>query len=213
MTSRLNPRRSDERRYIRSSTSALSCDSVPPAPGWIVTIAFLRSCSPPSIFLVSPVSTVVDKSSSPRARSSATGSPASAHSTSTARSSVRRRSDSLRSRSSSRRRRRWSSFCAPVWSFQKSGSETRSSIEESSSAERGVSKIAPQVRGAARQILIPAKLFVQLYGHKKDCRLRIDDCRCKVDDLRLLIVMDDLFYRTLHAARSAAAVSASESQA
>jgi hypothetical protein len=36
----------------------------------------------------------------------------------------------------------------------------------SSSAERGVSKIAPQVGGAAHQILIPAKLFVELLeGH------------------------------------------------
>ena len=38
---------------MRSSISAQSCDSVPPAPGWMVTIAFLRSCSPPSIFLIS----------------------------------------------------------------------------------------------------------------------------------------------------------------
>ena len=46
---------------MRSSISAQSCDSVPPAPGWIVTIAFLRSCSPPSIFLVSPASTASDE--------------------------------------------------------------------------------------------------------------------------------------------------------
>ena len=61
MTSRLKPRRSVQRRYMRSSISAQSCDSVPPAPGWIVTIAFLRSCSPPSIFLVSPASTWADE--------------------------------------------------------------------------------------------------------------------------------------------------------
>ena len=57
MTSRLKPRRSVQRRYMRSSISAQSCDSVPPAPGWMVTMALLRSCSPPSIFLISPVST------------------------------------------------------------------------------------------------------------------------------------------------------------
>ena len=34
--SRLKPRRSIQRRYIRRSISAQSCDSVPPAPGWIV---------------------------------------------------------------------------------------------------------------------------------------------------------------------------------
>ena len=33
MTSRLKPRRSDHFRYMRSSISAQSCDSVPPAPG------------------------------------------------------------------------------------------------------------------------------------------------------------------------------------
>ena len=27
-------------RYMRSSISAQSCDSVPPAPGWMVTMAF-----------------------------------------------------------------------------------------------------------------------------------------------------------------------------
>ena len=32
-TSRLKPRRSNHRRYMRSSISAQSCDSVPPAPG------------------------------------------------------------------------------------------------------------------------------------------------------------------------------------
>ena len=91
MTSRLKPRRSVQRRYMRSSISAQSCDSVPPAPGWIVTMAFLRSCSPPSIFLVSPASTCADELVERRApRSSATGSPASAHSTRTARSSSRR---------------------------------------------------------------------------------------------------------------------------
>ena len=46
MTSRLKPRRSVQRTYIRRSISAQSCDSVPPAPGWIVMMAFLRSCSP-----------------------------------------------------------------------------------------------------------------------------------------------------------------------
>src|SRR6185295_13343797 len=52
---RLKPRRSDQRRYIRSSISAQSWDSVPPAPGWMATIAFRRSCTPPSIFLIERV--------------------------------------------------------------------------------------------------------------------------------------------------------------
>src|SRR6187401_2211152 len=35
ITSRLKPRRSVQRTYMRSSISAQSCDSVPPAPGWM----------------------------------------------------------------------------------------------------------------------------------------------------------------------------------
>ena len=54
------------------------------------------------------------------------------------------------------------------------------SILESSSAGRAASKIAPQVGGAACQILIPAKLLVQLKGHMKADRLKVED--------RLLIV-------------------------
>ena len=54
-TSRPKPRRSVQRRYIRISISAQSCDSVPPAPGWIVTIAFFRSSSPESIVRISAV--------------------------------------------------------------------------------------------------------------------------------------------------------------
>ena len=77
MTSRLKPRRSDHFRYMRSSISAQSCDSVPPAPGWMVTMALARSCSPPSIFLVSAASTsgceLVERRA---AKSAATSSPA-----------------------------------------------------------------------------------------------------------------------------------------
>ena len=36
----------------------------------------------------------------------------------------------------------------------------------SSSAGRAASKIAPQVGGAARQILVPAELLVELNGHR-----------------------------------------------
>ena len=75
MTSRLNPRRSAHFRYMRSSISAQSCDSVPPAPGWIGHDGVGRSCSPPSILFVSAASTSACRSSRPRARSAATSSP------------------------------------------------------------------------------------------------------------------------------------------
>src|SRR3954470_13632555 len=166
ISSRLKPRRSVQRMYMRSSISAQSCDSVPPAPGWMVIIALLRSCSPPSIFLVSPAVTSAASSSRPAARSSATGSPAWAHSASTARSSTRRLSESLREASTSIALRRCSSFCAAAWSFQKSGSPTRCSILASSSAGRAASKIAPQIGCALGEILIPAELLVELKsGH------------------------------------------------
>ena len=45
-------------------------------------------------------------------------------------------------------------------------SETRSSILASSSAGRAASKIAPQVAGAARQVLVPAKLIVVGHGRE-----------------------------------------------
>jgi hypothetical protein len=77
-------------------------------------------------------------------------------------SSIRRFSELLRSRSSSSRLRRCSSFCAPAWSFQKSGSATFCSIFESSSAGWAASKMAPQVAGAPREILVPAKLILYL---------------------------------------------------
>jgi len=75
---------------------------------------------------------------------------------------MRRFSELLRSRSSSSRLRRCSSFCAPAWSFQKSGSETFCSMRASSSAGRAASKMAPQVACAPRQILVPAKLILYL---------------------------------------------------
>ena len=59
---------------MRNSISAQSCDSVPPAPGWMVTMAFLQSCSPPSIFLISPASTSCSSAPSPAVNSSSTDS-------------------------------------------------------------------------------------------------------------------------------------------
>src|SRR5437763_8218021 len=49
----LKRRRSAQRMYIRSSISAQSCASVPPAPGCTVTMALPASCSPPSIWRIS----------------------------------------------------------------------------------------------------------------------------------------------------------------
>ena len=146
---------------MRSSISAQSCDSVPPAPGWMVTIAFFWSCSPPSIFLVSAASTSRSSASSPSASSRSTSSPACAHSTSTDRSSSRVFSASTIWTSCSRRRRRCSIFCASAWSFQKSGCATSSSRRVSSSRGADRSKITPQLGGALRQVLVPPDEFFE----------------------------------------------------
>src|SRR6266581_3232036 len=42
-TSALKPARSAQRRYMRMRFWAQSCDSVPPAPGWIERMAFFLS--------------------------------------------------------------------------------------------------------------------------------------------------------------------------
>jgi hypothetical protein len=55
--------------------------------------------------------------------------------------------------------------CASAWSFQKSGSEIRVSRRVSSSSGLAASKIAPQVGGAFREILIAANLIVESDGH------------------------------------------------
>ena len=164
MTSRLKPRRSVQRRYMRSSISAQSCDSVPPAPGMdgddrVLAIVLAAE----HLLGLAGLDFALDRSSSAAReivvdRLARLG-PFDEHGEIVGAAPA---ATSLRSRSSSSRRRRCSSFCASAWSFQKSGSATRASMSISSSAGVAASKIAPQVGGAARQILIPAKLFVQL---------------------------------------------------
>ena len=51
------PWRSAQRRYMRRSMSAQSCDSTPPAPGWMVMMALRWSLSPESRVSVSRRST------------------------------------------------------------------------------------------------------------------------------------------------------------
>ena len=146
---------------MRSSISAQSCDSVPPAPGWMVTIAFLRSCSPPSIFLISPACTSWSSASSAW-RELGVDRLAGLRPTRPARRGRRSSSSAraIRSRSCSSRRRRCSTFCASAWSFQKSGAAARASRRVSSSSGRGASKIAPQIGSALAEILVAAHQLV-----------------------------------------------------
>src|SRR5687768_177210 len=164
MTSRLNPRRSDHLRYMRSSISAQSCDSVPPAPGWIVTMALAWSCSPASIFLLSAASTSCCSSSRPRSRSAVTSSPPLAHSNSTPRSSSRRFSDCSSAMSPSMRRRRCITFCALAWSLQNVGAAMCFSMSASCSPRLAASKIPPEFRRAAAQLVVASFEVVEVDG-------------------------------------------------
>src|SRR5207245_581508 len=124
-TSALKPARSHQRRYMRMSICAQSCDSVPPAPGWMERMAAFASCGPDSITFSSNSSSSRCSLAMPsRISASTLSSPASAaSSSSTARSeawppsSVTRattRASSLRSRISS---------CARRLSSQKAGAQ------------------------------------------------------------------------------------------
>ena len=178
MTSRLKPRRSVQRMYMRMSISAQSCDSVPPAPGWIVTIAFLRSSSPESIVRISPVWTSRAYVSRPRVEVRRRRlRPGCAQSSSTPRSSVCFRSDSASVRSSSRRRRRCRIFCAAAWSFQKSGATTCAFRARSARARAGLRQ--SPLRSSAARAVRSAKasdLFVERHGqvelHPRDLHAR-----------------------------------------
>ena len=123
MTSRLKPRRSAHFRYMRSSISAQSCDSVPPAPGWIVTMALARRAR----------RRASSWSRRPRPPASSSSSAAlevggdvlaGCAPTRAARRGRRSGGASATSRSarsSSSRRRRCIIFCASAWLFQKLG--------------------------------------------------------------------------------------------
>ncbi len=137
---------------MRSSISAQSWLSVPPAPALMVKMAGARSCCPPASSGTrrpprSPRGPRVRPGGpSPRPR------PATFHSTSTLASSswVFRRFRS--SRSPSRRLPRLWTFCASAWFDQNSGAVMRASSAWSSSFSRASSKIAADVRGPRDEV-------------------------------------------------------------
>ena len=152
MTSRLNPRRSVQRRYMRNSISAQSCDSVPPAPGWIVTMAFLRSSSPESIVRISPAWMSRPYVSSPRSRSAGRPRPAAP---SRRAPQGRRPACAAPPRARGRPRAGGAAagrFCALAWSFQKSGAEDCGLDLGQLPRERASSKPPPQVGGASGEV-------------------------------------------------------------
>ena len=83
MISALKPRRSHQRRYMRSSISAQSCDSVPPAPAWIATMALRSSYGPENVSSNSRSSSCDSSAAVSRSMSAAVASSSSASASST----------------------------------------------------------------------------------------------------------------------------------
>src|SRR5579872_7492225 len=148
---------------MRSSISAQSCDSVPPAPGWIVTIALRASFSPESKVSVSRRSTNWRSESISRRRSASTLSPSRARSKYAEMSSLwRMRSVSLANISSKRFFSR-----ITVWDFcgfdQRFGSDACFSISVSRWRRLTASKILPKFADFIFQDCI---FFFKFFYHK-----------------------------------------------
>src|ERR1041385_6896135 len=142
------PRRSKKRRYMRRSISAQSCDSVPPAPGWMETMSSRSSCSPES-FMLSSMSLTSDSSwATSCSISSSTCSPSRWSSSSASRSSDLAWIDSPAAMRFSTRERLRPTSCAFSGSFQKPGADISRSISSRDFFAEARSKIAPD-RGEA----------------------------------------------------------------
>src|SRR5215218_2901832 len=135
------PRRSAQRRYIRSRISAQSWESVPPAPAWTVTTASPASYSPLNRRASS--SSARRRSTEPSCESSSAAISSSSAAIS-ARSSRSETSDS-RPRNISRRRcaRAWAAEvrAAVSWSSQKPGRPISSSSCSASASSPAGSKV------------------------------------------------------------------------
>src|SRR5437879_1497479 len=153
-TSALKPARSHQRRYMRMSICAQSCDSVPPAPGWMERMAAFASCGPESITFSSNSSSSRCSLAIPsRISASTLSSPASpASSSRTARSEAwlpssvtraTRRASSARSRISS---------CARRLSSQKAGDAISASSAARRASLAGRSKVPPELVDASGQL-------------------------------------------------------------
>src|SRR4051794_14598606 len=135
------PRRSAQRRYIRSRISAQSWESVPPAPAWTVTTASPASYFPLNRRASSSPARRPSTAVSCASRSAAISSSSSAISARSARSSTSASSP----RNISRRRcaRAWAAEvrAAPSWSSQKPGRPISSSSPAASFSSPAGSKI------------------------------------------------------------------------
>ena len=145
-TSALKPPRSHHRRYMRIKICAQSCDSVPPAPGWIDTIASFTSWGPPSMIFSSKSSSARRARATPSSISGVTlSSPVSAASSKrTPRSwaCVRSSRNCATVRESSDRSRTRS--CARRLSSRKAGVPISASMTRRRSSLASRSKVPPE---------------------------------------------------------------------
>ncbi len=146
-TSALKPARSAQRRYMRMRIWAQSCDSVPPAPGWMDTMAFFRSCGPDRVTFSSNASSAAPARCRPSWISVVMlSSPASV-----AISHRRRASSAWRTRSLKVPSVRASSArsCTSPWARRVSSQKLAFAISPSMAARRAsfpaTSKMAPEV--------------------------------------------------------------------
>src|SRR5919109_5187848 len=153
-TSALKPARSHQRRYMRISICAQSCDSVPPAPGWIERMAALASCGPESITLSSNSSSSRCSLVIPsRSSASTLSSPASAASSSrTPRSEAWPPSSVTRATTRATSARSRISSCARRLSSQNAGDAISASRAASRASLLGRSKVPPKLVDAPGEL-------------------------------------------------------------
>src|SRR6266487_3172795 len=146
-TSALKPARSAQRRYMRMRFWAQSCDSVPPAPGWIERMAFFLSWGPDRTILMEKLSRSCMREASPFSISEASlSSPASvAISQRTRRSSACWASSLKRPTVRATSARSWTRVCALRLSSQKAGADISWSIRASRVSLARRSKMPPEV--------------------------------------------------------------------
>src|SRR5437016_3893634 len=146
-TSALKPARSAQRRYMRMRFWAQSCDSVPPAPGWIERMAFFLSWGPDRTILMEKLSRSCMREASPFSISGASlSSPASvAISQRTRRSSACWASSLKRPTVRATSARSWTRICALRLSSQKVGADISWSIRASRVSLARRSKMPPEV--------------------------------------------------------------------
>ena len=168
---------------MRSSISAQSCDSVPPAPGWIATIASRSSCSPDNFIVISMLSISVSSWVTSDSISASTSSPSRCSSSSTSSSSDLVLSDSPAATRFSMRERLRPTSCAACGLSQNPGAEICRSISCNDLRAESRSKIAPY---AQEPVLQFGNLSDCLFSHDAEPKQQRSRKQSRRTNLRIL---------------------------